>query len=135
MGKLLHPCELPCLSHLQCRSAVAPVLRDRDKSEGAGRRLFRFQRGIERKEIFWRRLLLSFSFKVLTKKEDGVNSSRLSSGNPAALCGRRREWGNKGRGRGKHRPSQLHDGAGIIADRQLTQAENGNAAARAERSA
>lgn len=38
------------------------------------------------KHLFWRRLRLSFSFKVLTKKEDGVNSSRLSSGNPAALC-------------------------------------------------
>lgn len=37
------------------------------------------------KHLFWRRLLLSFSFKVLTKKGDGINSSWLSSGNPGLL--------------------------------------------------
>lgn len=68
------------------------------------------------KHLFWRRLLLSFSFKVLTKKGDGINSSWLSSGNPGLL------W-DGGTGKIKERqkkmktqPSQLNDGAGIIGE-------------------
>lgn len=77
---------------LQCRDAGAPVLPNQEKSEEAGSVYLFYFSLLETnlKHLFWRRLLLSFSFKVLTKKGDGINSSWLSSGNPGLLCGTER---------------------------------------------
>lgn len=87
MGMLLHrsPCELHFFSHLQRRSAGAQERRS--ATAGSGR-----IRGRQKnfKHLYWRRVPFSFSFEVLTKEGDGAHSSRLSPGNPAALCGMER---------------------------------------------
>lgn len=79
---------------------------------GSGRRFFFPLSETNFKHLFWRRLLLSFSFKVLTKKGDGINSSWLSSGNPGLLW----DWEKKGKAKMKTQPAQLNDGAGIIGE-------------------
>lgn len=64
------------------------MLQNQEKSEGARGVSLLSQTNL--KHLFWRRLPLSFSFKVLTKEGDGINSSQLSSRSPGLLCGTER---------------------------------------------